>query len=149
MRGAGQLQGAADMTIHVTRKRGVSVAKVAKNNESPDRPTRIYKMETVSLGRVAADEPETTAPVLVEAQQTATESEKAKPLRRHREAVDVLRGAIADNDNKPVTEDAWRAAVYTAAGDISEGGKRLKFSRHREIIDAGLACETDGLFGLS
>jgi hypothetical protein len=40
MRGAGQLQGAADMTIHVTRKRGVSVAKVAKN-ETVRAPTQI------------------------------------------------------------------------------------------------------------
>ncbi|TWF53316.1 AAA family ATPase [Neorhizobium alkalisoli] len=149
MRGAGQLQGAADMTIHVTRKRGVSVAKVAKNNEGPDRPIRTYRMETVSLGRAAADEPETTAPVLIEAQQTATENDKSKPLRRHREAVDVLRGAIAANDNKPVTEELWRAAVYLAAGNISEGGKRLKFSRHKEIIEAGFAVEDAGLFQLS
>jgi len=148
MRGAGQLQGAADMTIHVTRKRGVSTAKVVKNNENSDRPVRTYRMETVSLGRPADGEPETTAPVLVEAQQTATETEKSKPLRRHREAVDVLRGAIAANDNKPVTEDLWRQAVYVAAGDISEGGKRLKFSRHREILEAGLAAENTGLFHL-
>jgi len=150
MRGAGQLQAAADMTIHVTRRRGVSVAKVAKNNDTSERPTRTYRMETVTINEGGNGEPDTTAAVLVDAQQSATESDKmSKPLRKHREAVDVLRAAIAANDNQPVTEEAWRAAVYLAAGDISEGGKRLKFSRHKAIIAEGFAVEEDGRFRLA
>jgi len=149
MRGAGQLQGAADMTIHVTRKKGVSVAKVAKNNENPDRPSRVYRMETVTIAQATADEPATTAPVLVEAQQTATEVDKTKVLRSHRTAVDMLRSVIASNDNQPVTEEEWRKAVYLSAGDISEGGKRVKFSRHKEIVGAGYAVFEDGRFRLT
>lgn len=146
MRGGGQLQASADMSILVTRKLGVSTARVMKNNESADRPVRTYKMETVVLAE--HDGVATTAPVLVPCAASATEPQQ-KPKRAVRDALETLRAAIAANDNAPVTEDQWRAAVYAAAGNISEGGKRLRFSRHKGLLAEGFLEEIDGKFKIS
>ncbi|TWB19499.1 AAA domain-containing protein [Rhizobium sp. ERR 1071] len=150
MRGAGQLQGAADMTIHVTRKRDVSVAKVAKNNESPDRPTRTYRMETVSLGRDHQEDPETTAPVLVEeaAATSVTGERDMSRVRSYAKAMETLQQAIAANEGKPVTEGQWRSAVYQAAEGISEAGKRKRFERDKRTLGSSVSV-INGLFSVT
>jgi RecA-family ATPase len=146
LRGGGQLQGAADITIAVARRGETSTATVVKNNESPSRPTRSYRMETVSLG-MSEDGVETTAPVLVSVDSPppkAPQSVTPKPLR---EALATLRDAIAANDNNPVTEEQWREAVYASAGDISASGKRVRFSRQRREL-AGLIGESAGKYSI-
>jgi hypothetical protein len=154
MRGAGQLQGAIDMSIYVTRKKGVSIAKVQKNNENDDRPSLRYTMQSVALsdfGGIVS-----TAPVVVyesgpgaasrDEADDSKPTEPKKPSRAQRDALDTLRAAIAANDDQPVTEAQWKAVVYAAAGDITPAGKRLKFSRDRKIVEAGLATESGGKF---
>jgi RecA-family ATPase len=144
LRGGGQLQGAADMTIHVTRKRGVSTAKVAKNNESADRATMSYSMETVPLV-VDRDGIETTAPVLVK----AAEPEKTKAVRRQpkaeKDALAVL-GKAVELHGGPVTADQLRDIIYADAGAISESGKRKRFTRLLGSLqpDNGLYFRRDG-----
>lgn len=149
MRGGGQLQGAADMSILVTRKKGASTATVRKNNETAERPSRSFTMATVNLGRDFDDVPDTTAPVLV-AVGTASDRPVAVkaggPTKAQRQALDTLRAAVVANDGKPVTETAWRDAVYLAAGDITDAGKRMQFSRQRKLVADGLATESEGLF---
>jgi len=146
MRGGGQLQAAADMSILVTRKRGVSTAKVMKNNESADRPCRAYQMETVTLSE--HDGVATTAPVLVQCAQPSVTRALQKPNRTLCNALAVLRAAVAANDNQPVSEDQWRAAVYDAAGDVKDGTKRQRFSRHKEVLTDEFVIEVDGKFDL-
>ncbi|WP_417426255.1 AAA family ATPase [Hoeflea sp.] len=147
LRGGGQLQAAADMTILVTRKRDVSTAQVMKNNESADRPCRTYRMETVTLSE--HDGVATTAPVLVECATPSATKPQQKASRLVCDATAVLRAAIAANDNQPVSEDQWRAAVYQAAGDITPGGKRLKFSKHKRALMDEHITEVDGKFDLN
>lgn len=145
LRGGGQLQGAADMTIHVTRKRGVSTAKVAKNNESADRATMSYSMETVPLV-VDEDGIETTAPVLVRTTEpvkvlgSASRTPKAE-----RDANAVLAKAVAEHGG-PVTADQLRDIIYADAGAISESGKRKRFTRLLASLqsDDGLYFTRDG-----
>lgn len=146
MRGGGQLQAAADMSILVTRKKDVSTAVVMKNNESADRPCRSYKMETITLAE--HDGIATTAPILVPCAPPSVTKSVTKPNRTLRDAEAVLRAAIAANDNTPVTEDQWRAAVYEAAGDIKDSGKRQKFSRHKAALTDEFLIEIDGKFDL-
>jgi RecA-family ATPase len=145
LRGGGQLQGAADMTIHVTRKRGVSTAKVAKNNESADRASLSYTMETVPL---VVDEYgiETTAPVLVKvAEPTKVLASASRIPKAERDANAVLERAVAEHGG-PVTEDHLRDIVYAEAGTISESGKRKRFTRLLANLQAenGLYFKRDG-----
>ena len=146
MRGGGQLQAAADMSILVTRKRDVSTAVVMKNNESADRPIRTYRMETVTLAE--HDGIATTAPVLVPCAPPSATKALQKPNRTLCNAKAVLRAAIAANDNQPVSEDQWRAAVYEAAGDVKDGTKRQRFSRHKDALTDEFLIEIDGKFDL-
>lgn len=148
MRGGGQLQGAADMSILVTRKGAVSTARVAKNNESADRPIRTYRMETVILS--GEGDEASTAPVLVPAEADPQRKPKRPSISlQSRRALEVLRSAIAANDNQPVSVEQWRSAVNDSAGDITPAGKRKRFQRDKEIIAEGLAVEIDGLFSVT
>lgn len=147
MRGASQLLGAADTTIAITKKRGASVAQVVKNNETQAKPTRAFKVASVVLSGPHADV-ETIAPVLVATEAEALPSSTRIP-RATRAAVDLLRTAIAENDNRPVTEEQWRTAVYAEAGEAaSDATKRQRFARNKKILTDGLATETSGLFAL-
>jgi hypothetical protein len=145
LRGGGQLQGAADMTIHVTRKRGVSSAKVAKINESADRASLSYTMETVPLV-VDEDGIETTAPVLVRTTEPSKVLASAnRTPKAERDAKAILAKAMADN-GAPVTADQLRDIVYAEAGTISESGKRKRFTRLLASLQAenGLYSTRDG-----
>lgn len=148
LRGGGQLLGAADVTLHISTKRGVAAANVEKNNDSPDRPSFSYALQSVTIHQ-DADGTTVTAPVVVP--EAVDREKKTAPnvSRAHRDALAGLRAAIAANDNRPVTEDQWRASVYEAAGDIGAGGKRMRFRRHLEIVEAGLAIHEGGLFHLT
>jgi len=148
MRGATQLHAAADTVIHISRKGDTSTATVVKNNESGDRPTRRYTMETVSLG-ASLDGVETTAPVLISAA-AAKESNPSSPKvsRSTRTALAVLAGAIEANGG-PVTDDQWREAVYAEAGDLGEAAKRQRFTRARKLLEDGVVTETAGFISIS
>lgn len=164
-RGAGNLLGAADATIHVSRKKDVVTAKVIKANDiPPDEKAQVsFRMKSVLL---AVDDKgiSTTASVIERidtssggAQATTPESAEASiaeseimevglPLAKQR-ALEQFKQIVADNDNKPVTKEQWRAAAYAAAGDISASGKRVKFKRQCTDL-TGLVKEVDGLFSL-
>ena len=129
MRGAGNLLGAADMTCHVTAKRGVHTAKIIKDNDSPEDtlPTMSFTMELVPLGELWGIT--TTAPVLVPiaAKEGVQDAKTARQPRAQREALETLRAAVAANDKHPVTEKQWRAAVYDAASNVADAAKRQRF----------------------
>ncbi|MFG1399904.1 AAA family ATPase [Roseixanthobacter pseudopolyaromaticivorans] len=146
LRGGGQLLGTADITLHVSQRRGLATAQVEKNNDSPDRPALSYGLDGVVIGQDPYGM-DVTAPVVVPHQE-GPEKKAPRVSRAQRDAIASLQAAMAANDNRPVTEEQWRSVVFTAAGDLSPDGKRMKFKRHQQIVAAGMALEIDGLFAL-
>lgn len=144
MRGAGQLLGAADTTIHVTKSRGVSTAKVVKNNDTPGRVSLSYSMKSVVVA-IADDDSETTAAVIVPVggePETAPRSDKMPVAVRR--AVSVLSEAVAAHGG-PVTPVQLRERSDAAAGEISPDAKRKRFERLLQALDgSSLLSKVDG-----
>ena len=147
LRGHTKLVAALDLSINVTRKGGVSTARVVKRREGRDKPSFTYKLESVTFTSLSGCEIETSR-VMPCAEARAGTDKREKLPRDTITALEVLRHLCAGGD--AVSAEAWREATFKAFGDRKQNAKRTAWSKvHRLLTDRGLVDLTGGSVSVS
>lgn len=98
LRGHGALLGAMDTTVHVAKAGALRIATVIKANDAEEGESIAFTLEGVTIG------PETTAPVVVPAENAAQAKSVEPSLTKNQQTmISILRGA----DAAGLTTEQW------------------------------------------